>query len=91
MIFELSGAVGVAPWCFTLRELLWMAEGRAEAEWGRFAGLMALTANINRDPKKAKPFKPSDFYPFRETKKQARQMAPLTVLRDVFCRAGKPK
>ncbi len=41
-----------------------MAEGRAMAEWGRMASLLALIANVNRDPKKrSKPFKPAEFLP----------------------------
>lgn len=41
-----------------------MADGRAKFEWGIASSLMALLANLNRDPKKGKPFKPSDFNPF---------------------------
>ena len=41
-----------------------MAEARAKFEWGVASSAMALLANLNRDPKKGKPFKPSDFNPF---------------------------
>lgn len=41
-----------------------MADGRAKFMWGIASSQMALLANLNRDPKKGKPFKPSDFNPF---------------------------
>ena len=47
-----------------MRELGLTAEGRAKFEWGIASSQMALLANLNRDPKKGKPFKPSDFNPF---------------------------
>lgn len=40
------------------------------------ASLAALTANINRDPKKGKAFTPSDFALFREREKQQAQLMP---------------
>ena len=41
-----------------------MAEGRAMAEWGRMASLLALIANVNRDPeKRPKPYEPAEFMP----------------------------
>lgn len=58
--------IPVDPRPFTLRELLWMAEGSQKAAWSRTSAMMAMHANINRDPKKSRPFKPSDFDPFRE-------------------------
>jgi hypothetical protein len=41
-----------------LRELGLMAEGLAKFEWGITSSQMALLSNLNRDPKKGKPFKP---------------------------------
>lgn len=41
-----------------------MAEGRERSEWGRASCLLALIANVNRDPKKTKAFKPADFDPY---------------------------
>lgn len=40
-----------------------MAEARQKSEWQRMSALMALIANVNRDPKHA-PFKPEDFNPY---------------------------
>ncbi len=39
-----------------------------KADWQRTASLMALLANCHRNPKKSKPYKPSDFYPFAESR-----------------------
>ena len=47
-----------------MRELALMADGRARFEWGIASSQMALTANLQRDPRKGQPFKPSDFNPF---------------------------
>ena len=43
-----------------------MAEARCRDEWGRSSALMALLANVNRDPKKGRAFRPSDFDPYTE-------------------------
>jgi len=41
-----------------------MAEGRQRHAWIHTSSLLALIANANRDPKKHRPFKPSDFDPY---------------------------
>ena len=41
-----------------------MAEARQRYAWTHTSSLLALIANTNRDPKKHRPFKPSDFDPF---------------------------
>lgn len=41
-----------------------MAEARQRYAWAHTSSLLALIANTNRDPKKHRPFKPSDFDPF---------------------------
>jgi len=40
-----------------------MAEGRDRARWRHTSALMAMTANVNRDPKKGRPCEPADFDP----------------------------
>ena len=40
-----------------------MSEARAQATWAHTSSVMALIANVNRDPKKTKEFRPSDFNP----------------------------
>ncbi len=46
-----------------------MAEARGREAWGRTATLLALLANLHRDPKKHRAFRPSDFNPY-ETKRK---------------------
>jgi hypothetical protein len=41
-----------------------MAEARGRDEWGRMASLLSLLANVNRDPKRTRAFKPADFNPY---------------------------
>ncbi|MBX3387162.1 MAG: hypothetical protein KF768_11375 [Phycisphaeraceae bacterium] len=45
-----------------------MAEARQRESWSRTASVMALLANTQRDPKKTRPFRPSDFDPFAAAK-----------------------
>ena len=41
-----------------------MAEGRSRAAWNHTGSMMALLANINRDPKRrSKPYRPEEFSP----------------------------
>jgi hypothetical protein len=58
-----------------------MVEGKARRDWDHTAALMSLLANINRDPKKTRAFKPADFHPFtprgprhKVTMKEAKSM-----------------
>ncbi len=56
-----------------------MAEGRREAEWLIASCMMALTANVNRDPKKKpEPWTSDDFNPLAAGKKK-RLAAPVPV------------
>ena len=43
-----------------------MAEGRAKEAWQHTSALMALLANIHRNPKKGRAFEPDDFNPYSE-------------------------
>lgn len=67
-----------------------MAEGRAKFEWGIASSQMALFANLNRDPKRGKSLKPSDFNPFTpEPPKVVLRGAEMKEsLKAAFCRGG---
>jgi hypothetical protein len=65
-----------------LRELLAMTEAHERSEWSRTASLMALIANSQRDPKRTRAFKPTDFDPF--SKKRQPQKISVDVLKSVF-------
>jgi len=61
-----------------------MALGHAEAAWAHTSNLMALIAEVNRDPKKRhRPFSAEDFRP--RTKEQQPKdeimRAPITALK----------
>jgi len=59
-----------------------MAEARVRDEWSRTSSLMALVANCNRDPKRTRAFRPSDFDPFARTREPVK--VGVEVLKDVF-------
>jgi hypothetical protein len=41
-----------------------MAEARCRERWAHTSSVLALMANLNRDPKKTRAFRPSDFAPY---------------------------
>ena len=41
-----------------------MGEAAGRERWSRASALMALLANVNRDPKRGRSFSPDDFSPF---------------------------
>jgi hypothetical protein len=47
---------------------------------------MALLANINRDPKKSKPFKPTDFNPYYTVKQERIYVTRdnISIMREAF-------
>ena len=45
---------------------------------------MTLIANVNRDPKKTRPFKISDFDPFAEKKATVINKENISILRTAF-------
>lgn len=65
-----------------------MAEARQRDEWSRTSSVMALVANTQRNPKKTRPFRPSDFDPFARVVDKPAQVipAPVSVLKDLFVR-----
>lgn len=50
----------------TLRQLLWMIDGKQKVDWNHTAALMTLTANINRGKSSDRKFTPADFHPYSE-------------------------
>lgn len=61
-----------------------MADAKERSDWGRASSLMALMANLNRDPKKRGPFKPSEFSPPFGAGKAEVARADISVLKTVF-------
>ena len=60
-----------------------MTEARGRFEWGQTASLLAMIANILRDPKKTKAVKPADFNPYN-VKPKAK--VPVSILKDIWCK-----
>ena len=60
-----------------------MARGVQKDAWERASAVMALIANVNRDPKRHPEFKPADFNPF-EARRDQRIQADITLLKAVF-------
>jgi hypothetical protein len=51
-----------------------MAEGLGRERWAHTSLVCALIANANRDPKRTRPFKPSDFDPYARQDRRERVM-----------------
>lgn len=63
-----------------------MSEARSRDAWRHSAALMALIANVNRDPRRQRPFKPDDFNPHEQKPKTVLRGKGLRILKDVFVR-----
>jgi hypothetical protein len=63
-----------------------MAEARGRDNWAHTSAVLALVANVNRDPKKTRPFKPADFDPYSAKGKrdEAIEVTDMAVLKDAF-------
>ena len=61
-----------------------MSEAKSRDDWRHTAALMALVANVNRDPRKQRPLKPEDFNPHEQKPKTVIRGKGLRILRDVF-------
>jgi hypothetical protein len=81
----LAGIVGVDPSKLTLRELVWMAEARRRDQWSRTATLLAMTANVHRNPKKRpRPFSAAEFHPLMGASPRAVMKTGIETLKRVF-------
>lgn len=63
-----------------------MAEARGRDNWAHTSAVLALVANVNRDPKKTRAYKPSDFDPYsaRDKRDEAIEVTDMAVLKDAF-------
>ncbi len=73
----------------TLRQLLWLAEGSGRVRWAHTSAIMALIANVNRDPKKTRMFKAEQFNPYiRNDRRSQRSPDDLTILKEALMGQG---
>ena len=64
-----------------------MAEGLGRERWAHTSLLCALVANANRDPKRGRPFRPTDFDPYARQDRRERVMVDeesLAILKEAF-------
>jgi len=63
-----------------------MAEAQGRCHWAHTSALMALIANINRDPKKHRAFRPDDFNPYVRAERQAAAVTitDMSMLEKIF-------
>ncbi len=61
-----------------------MSESRSRDAWRHTAAVLALIANVNRDPRKNRRFKPEDFNPHEQKPKTVIKGKGLRILRDIF-------
>ena len=68
-----------------------MAEARGRDAWGRMSSLMALVANVNRDPRRSRPFRPRDFNPYERRRSEGIPItaANIDLLKQVFVKGDK--
>ena len=65
-----------------------MSDGLLDNQWSHTASVLAMIANVNRDPKKGKPLKPDDLNPTVEKEIPVTEMpqSDLRELREFFTR-----
>jgi len=64
-----------------------MAEGLGRERWAHTSLICTLIANAHRDPKKRRPFTPSDFDPYARRDRSSRMVADkqdLALLREAL-------
>jgi hypothetical protein len=81
---ELAGVIGVDPGPFTLRQLIVMAEAKSRQAWNHTSAILAMLANVHRDAKKTRAYRPADFHPHRRMEKPTITKVGISVLKQVF-------
>lgn len=75
--------IGINPDLFTLRELVWMAEGKGRENWNHTAALLATMINIMRS-KNRPVVKPSELNPYLRKPRPMLRGSELIILKDIF-------
>lgn len=69
----------------TLRELVWMVDARRRDEWQHTSAVLAMLANVHRNPKKKpQPFTPAEFNPLVTERKKAQVKTGVRTLKTIF-------
>lgn len=81
---ELAGIIGIDPGPFTLRQLVVMAEAKSRQAWNHTSAVLAMLANVHRDAKKTRAYRPADFHPHRRNENPTITKVAINVLKQVF-------
>ena len=82
-IWQLAGIVGLDPRPLTLRQLLYMVEGKRANDWQMVSAVMALIFNCHKS-NETKPREPKDFNPFEYKKEKGREIKSMNELKGLF-------
>ncbi len=61
-----------------------MGEARSRQYWAHTSSVLALLANLHRDPKKTRLYKPADFNPHLRGREVTIRKVGVSVLKQVF-------
>jgi hypothetical protein len=61
-----------------------MGEARSRFAWGHTSALLAMLANVHRDPKRARVLKPADFNPHIQKTPHRNERVGVDILKRVF-------
>jgi len=63
-----------------------MAEARGRDNWAHTSAVLALVANVNRDPKKTRAYRPADFDPYaqQDRRRVVADKDSLAILREAL-------
>ena len=61
-----------------------MGEARSQQAWAHTSSVLALLANVHRDSKKTRAYKPADFNPHMRKTPVTIQKVGISVLKQVF-------
>jgi hypothetical protein len=63
-----------------------MAEGRIRESWNHTSVVLAMLANVNRDPRKGRALRPADFHPMQKAapEKPAVLKGDIRLLKTIF-------
>ncbi|GIW90210.1 MAG: hypothetical protein KatS3mg109_1016 [Pirellulaceae bacterium] len=60
-----------------------MAEAKSQQMWAHTSCILAMIANVHRDPHKTRPLRPDDFNPYRSKARPAPKVG-IEALKYVF-------
>ena len=70
-----------------------MHEARERERWNHTGAVLCLLANLHRDPKKHRPFRPEDFHPCAEKHSGAVEDTGMAfrLMKEAFVKTNRPE